>query len=90
MALHLDWQAALNKMLTAEPFDLVFLDPPYGDHLEMALLENQALYELVKPGGKLSLEHPSNYQPSATFRWELQDRNSYGETTIDLYQKSQA
>ena len=53
-----------------EPFDLVFLDPPFRlglpDQALALLLERQ----LLKPGGMIYLEHENGYSPDLE-RWGL-------------------
>ena len=53
--LQMDWQLAVRQLTGEEPFDLVFLDPPY----QMTDLRDvfSALDALLAPEGRIILEH---------------------------------
>jgi 16S rRNA (guanine966-N2)-methyltransferase len=65
-----------------EPFDLVFLDPPYGKGLGTKTLEN------LQAGGWLAPEALVVYEENAPMPvppgFTLQDRRKYGDTHVTL------
>lgn len=66
------------------PFELAFLDPPYG--LESADDTLHSVVGLVAPGGLVVYEHASRYnppeRPAGLF---LQERRVYGDSALALY-----
>jgi 16S rRNA (guanine966-N2)-methyltransferase len=68
-----------------EPFDLVFLDPPFGQH---ALPDHVALLAAghwVKPGGHIYLEcEKAAGEPALPETWELLKSKSAGEVGYHL------
>lgn len=49
-----------------EPFDLIFLDPPYESGLLETALERIAGFDILSAHGIIVAEHPVNSPPSAT------------------------
>ena len=43
-----------------EPFDLIFLDPPYGTGLLEACLEKIVRIDILRPHGIMTAEHPAD------------------------------
>lgn len=67
-----------------ERFDLIFLDPPYGDDTAEPTL--MVVDRLLKPGGTVVYEHASRYNPpERPARLRQTERRVYGDTAIALY-----
>ncbi len=72
------------------PWDLVFIDPPYGHLLEREALAGLAEGDLVRPGGTVVVEHASRETlalPSSASRFELVDSRAYGDSTISTVRR---
>jgi 16S rRNA (guanine966-N2)-methyltransferase len=75
----------LTHASTAEPFDLIFADPPYeksklGDAFSRLLLRNERLPARLTSEGVFILEkRPAERLPATDF-WEVMRRRSYGAT----------
>lgn len=54
--LNLDHTSALKKLRGAEPFDIVFLDPPYAGNLIISCIEVMDRYCLIKSGSLVVIE----------------------------------
>lgn len=83
--LRCDWKQAVVQLRGTEPFDLVFLDPPYR---MTELCEFCAALEtdgLLAPGAMLVLEHRTGVKPELTGRFELYKERAYGDTEIHFY-----
>ncbi|GAB6066721.1 16S rRNA (guanine(966)-N(2))-methyltransferase RsmD [Methylothermus subterraneus] len=73
------------KQALAEPFDLVFLDPPYGQGLVEVccrLLEERGW---LKPAAKIYVEAESRFAPPVPSRWEKLREKRVGEVGCRLY-----
>ena len=69
------------------PFDLIFMDPPYGqgwcDMIGSALLS----LPLLKENGILVLEHDLKEPiPEKVGNWGIGDQRRYGQTRVSFYQ----
>ena len=71
------------------PFDLVFIDPPYGHLLEREALAALATHGLLAPGALVVVEHASRetVAPPATAAAVLTDNGTrtYGDTAVTCY-----
>jgi 16S rRNA (guanine966-N2)-methyltransferase len=67
---------------SARPFDLVFLDPPYGKGLGQLALRAAQAGEWIAPGALIVWEENAPMQPHEGF--ELIDRRKYGDTHVTL------
>jgi 16S rRNA (guanine(966)-N(2))-methyltransferase RsmD len=66
------------------PFDLAFVDPPYGFAEAPALLAR--LRELLAPGGSVAFEHGSrDTPPAAPARLGLEETRCYGGSCLSFY-----
>ena len=76
----------LGPIGTLKPFNMVFLDPPYGRGLgELALADASANGWLVS--GALAIwEEAATTEVSAPNRFEILDERSYGDTVIRFLQ----
>ena len=54
--LNLDHISALKKLRDKEPFDIVFLDPPYAGNLIISCIEVMDRYCLIKSGSLVVIE----------------------------------
>ena len=65
-------------------FDIVFMDPPYGDEAAEPTL--MAVDRLLAPAGVVVYEHASRYNPpQRPARLQILDRRVYGDTAVALY-----
>lgn len=64
------------------PVDLVFLDPPYGQGLGEAAIENLLAQNWLAPGATLVWEESA--PPIVPAPFHMLDQRSYGQTTITL------
>ncbi|MCD6526797.1 MAG: 16S rRNA (guanine(966)-N(2))-methyltransferase RsmD [Desulfuromonas sp.] len=77
-------QKALPRL--TQPFDVIFLDPPYRQGLVDEVLHMISDFNLLKPGGIICAEEDKSH-PVATHigRFEQIDQRNYGSTTIHLF-----
>ncbi|MDO3379994.1 16S rRNA (guanine(966)-N(2))-methyltransferase RsmD [Geoalkalibacter halelectricus] len=81
----------LTSRLTQEqPFDLIFIDPPYAKGLVERTLKNIADFSLLAPGGLLCAETSSREEVPATIvgtatRLVLADKRTYGSTSVHFF-----
>lgn len=73
-----------GKGCGADPFHVVFLDPPYGlGYVEKTM---GLLSDLVSESGLVVAEHDRRDVPAERLKdWRLLDRRSYGDTMVSLY-----
>lgn len=71
------------------PFDLIFLDPPYGaPEGDETLAE---VHRLLAPEGIVVYEHGSRYNPPGRpVGLMLVDERTYGDTSLSFYQRQEA
>ena len=70
-------------------FDLLFVDPPYADPIDAALLE--ALARIAAPAASLVVEHRRGREPApAEDLWSLEGDRVYGDSALRLYVASGA
>jgi 16S rRNA (guanine966-N2)-methyltransferase len=78
----------LTRLARAERrFDLVFLDPPYGEGLERRALEALTRHELLAEGACLAVETAAagDDPGEGAEALSLEKTRTYGETAIWLY-----
>ncbi len=76
------WRRDATKLgpCREEPYDLVFLDPPYGGDLGIKALDSARAGGWIAPGAVIVLEQAEgDLEPEG---WEIADRRNYGETRI--------
>jgi 16S rRNA (guanine966-N2)-methyltransferase len=66
------------------PFDLVFLDPPYGRGLVPAALRSAAAGGWLAPGALVVAETAAEESPAAFEGFEAVDSRRYGETLVTV------
>ena len=70
-----------------EPFDLVFLDPPYADEDIIAVLESLGGSALIQSGSMVVLGHWPRLTPPATAgRLELVRTRCHGDSCFTVYE----
>lgn len=71
------------------PFDIVFADPPYErGEVGAAVARLTQWPELVAEDGILLIQHSRHEEPPASDTFEGMRRLRFGETIVDLYQRS--
>lgn len=82
-----DAQSALARLSAAgEAFDLIFLDPPYGQGLLPPLLAALAATGVLAPGGVVVAEHSRrDTLPEAAGPLIMSDRRRYGDTMLSFF-----
>jgi 16S rRNA (guanine966-N2)-methyltransferase len=66
----------------AEPCDLAFLDPPYGEGLIAPALDGLARQGWLKPGALVTVETDANEPPPNAEGFTLLDRRPYGRVAL--------
>jgi 16S rRNA (guanine966-N2)-methyltransferase len=78
---------ALAALRTArkrgETYDLVFVDPPYGQARELGRRLSALLPELLAPGARVVVE--SDRRAPAELPLEVERQRHYGDTTITIH-----
>lgn len=82
-----DARALLGHKNTAEPFDLVLLDPPFHQELVDACCEALEAGGWLSSGALIYLEAESALTPMAPDNWQLYRQTRAGDTTARLYQR---
>ncbi|MDR1157109.1 MAG: 16S rRNA (guanine(966)-N(2))-methyltransferase RsmD [Oscillospiraceae bacterium] len=71
-----------------EPFDIVFLDPPYNARLLPKALDAIVLFDIVNPGGIIICEADRSFEPPALpVPYRCGRTYRYGAKAVTLYQK---
>ena len=82
MSAELFVKRAANK----EPFDIIFLDPPFPYRFKWELVTNIASCGLVKNGSKLIIHRPKEDHPSTEIQFlEKTDTREYGRSFVDFF-----
>jgi 16S rRNA (guanine966-N2)-methyltransferase len=70
-----------------DPFDLLFMDPPYGRGWGQRMVPAVLLKGIVSEQGLLVLEHEAEESvPESVKGWGLSEQRAYGRTRISFYQ----
>ncbi len=79
--------AFLRAQRGADPFDIVFADPPYRDDVaaSQALAEAARASGALAPGGVFILEQDAGRAASPCEGWEIEDERVYGQTRLVFY-----
>lgn len=78
--------ALLPRLAQTQPFDLIFLDPPYDQGLLSRTLEGIAAAKLLKPQGLICAEGSLRETPDDTIDTLIRiDTRRYGQTLVHLY-----
>jgi 16S rRNA (guanine966-N2)-methyltransferase len=83
----LPFARAVSRLITGpHPFDIVFLDPPYGPGELLRALRLCASMSLVRDSGIVVAEHDTRLSlPQKEGRLDLQRSLRYGGTTLSLF-----
>lgn len=84
--LRADVLQALPRLEREGPFDLIFLDPPYGRDLVPAVVRSISERKLLAPGGLVCAESAREDEVPETLAGLIRiEERSYGSTTVHLY-----
>lgn len=82
-----DYLAYLTQ--SKETFDVVILDPPYGEEIIKKALQTITRIDKVSENGIIICENGSNFDwPSVSEPYELQKEYRYGSSKLALYRRS--
>ena len=79
-----EWKASLMK-LPSEPFDIVFLDPPYRMDIFPECTELLRNRGLISNGSLIVMEHATGKYSAPSALFSLYKERTYGETEIHIY-----
>ncbi len=83
--LEMDYKKALSLFKQKQiQFDIIFLDPPYNDHLLKPALQLIEEYQLVKQDGFIICEYENESFDSSYFLFR---EKKYGDKKIRIYQR---
>jgi 16S rRNA (guanine(966)-N(2))-methyltransferase RsmD len=72
-------------LVTAQPYDFIFLSPPYAQGIDFGLLENLA--QVLRSGGVVIFEHSKETtMPTNLDNLKLLDQRTYGAATVSFLQ----
>ena len=72
-------------------FDIIFLDPPYESNFIADALEAVAAFDILKPHGIISAEHPAGKRlPPPPERFRAYRSYRYGKIAVTLYRHADA
>jgi 16S rRNA (guanine966-N2)-methyltransferase len=72
------------------PFDLIFMDPPYGRDWCLKLVPEILAGSLLTDKGRLVLEHDQgDPAPEGAGPWEAADQRVYGRTRVTFYRQTE-
>ena len=67
-----------------EKYDIILLDPPYNKNMVNETISLIFEYQLLKPNGKIIIEHSSHEKISQEWQEKLCFSKKNGETTISM------
>lgn len=76
----------LGRCAPMEPFDLAFLDPPYGKGLADRALASMAVGGWMKPGALVVVEEVAEAEVTPPVGWTLVDLRIQGGTRLCLFE----
>ena len=72
-----------------EPFDIIFLDPPYAAGLLEPAIAHIAKFDILAPHGIIVAEHPvDRVLPALAAPYRIQKTYRYGKIALTLYRRS--
>ncbi|MDR3185237.1 MAG: 16S rRNA (guanine(966)-N(2))-methyltransferase RsmD [Christensenellaceae bacterium] len=85
-----DYRAALSELaMRGYVFDIIFLDPPYGKHIEDEALQIIADKEILNASGTIILERKRGLPDySIPLPFAVIDERDYGGSTISIIRKA--
>ena len=78
-------KAALPRLVSEAPFDLILLDPPYNRELIPQVLETIESLQLLCEDGIICAESASNESITDCGKLQLTESRKYGASTIHLF-----
>ncbi|NJK28194.1 MAG: 16S rRNA (guanine(966)-N(2))-methyltransferase RsmD [Coleofasciculaceae cyanobacterium SM2_3_26] len=76
------------RELDWEPFDCIYVDPPYESDIYEPVLEAIAHSNLLHPEGELAVESNLKYwQPKEMLNLKIRCQKTYGNTTVTFFQR---
>lgn len=79
---------ALDYLQHAEPFDLIFIDPPYDSDYYEKVLEKIKLFDILTDGGIMIVETRRNKElPDIGCPFKMLKEYGYGSVKISTYTK---
>lgn len=75
--------------LNPAPFDVVFLDPPYGRGFVKPVVEKLIDHNLLAPDGLIVVEHSAREPDFTCPGVELTKRRTYGETIVSILRRTE-
>lgn len=75
----------LGSVGNLNPFNLVFADPPYRKGFGEKAAKSLRFGDWLAPQARFILEEASDVFPQALSGFKLDDKRSYGDTTIGLF-----
>jgi 16S rRNA (guanine966-N2)-methyltransferase len=83
--------SALSRLPLKSPFEVVFVDPPYGSREAEATMMALGESRNLSPRARVILEHRKSWiPPDGAGRLSLQRSARYGDTTLSFYGASVA
>ncbi len=80
-----DLARGLGPIKDLEPFDLIFIDPPYRQDLAAKTLEHLSRHGPAGPDTLVVIEHSSKEDPAKEqTAWTLEQHRIYGSTTVSF------
>ncbi|MBA3809756.1 MAG: RsmD family RNA methyltransferase, partial [Solirubrobacterales bacterium] len=76
-------QALRSARAAKETYDLVFIDPPYGQAREWALELGALLPALLEPGARVAVE--SDRRGPLELEMAIERQRRYGDTSITIH-----
>ena len=71
-----------------EPFDIIFLDPPYAARLLEPAIAHIAKFDILAPHGIIAAEHPAaRVLPALAPPYRLHRTYRYGKIALTLYRR---
>ena len=83
--LRLDARKGLSGVVHQGPYDLIFMDPPYGKNLIPQVLNEIDCLNLLSVGGIICAESETEFSPADTGSLECFDSRRYGGSAIHLF-----
>jgi len=72
-----------------ETFDIIFMDPPYGQGWVQKTLRALSQSAILAPQGLIVAEHSSGEDLPSVPPWERIDRRKYGGTEVSFFRKKE-
>jgi 16S rRNA G966 N2-methylase RsmD len=71
-----------------ETFDIIFLDPPYGENLLESAIAHIAKFDILAPHGIMAAEHPADkVLPALAAPYRVQRTYRYGKIALTIYRR---